>query len=213
MTNASANSQTEEPTVFIVDDDEQLRTALRLLLRSVQIRAVTFASAAEFLEVFQPNQSGCIVADVRMPGISGLELQQELHAAGHQIPVIILTGHAEVEMAVEAVKAGAMDFVEKPYSAQKMIELIQRAIVTDASNRQHQAELSDFQTRRHSLSEREQQVLELLVDGKTTKEIALALDIRPPTADFHRRNLLEKMNVENAVQLARIYEAQKRTNP
>ena len=199
-----------EPTVFIVDDDPELRTALEQLARSVRLPARSFASAQDFLEAYAPDQTGCLVADVRMPGMSGLDLQKRLAEDGSRLPVIILTGHAEIQMAVEAVKAGALDFIEKPYSAQQMLELIQRALQEDAENRREQADLDGFRTRFASLSEREQQVLELLVEGKNTKEIAQILDIRPPTADFHRRNLLEKMQVENAVQLARLYEASKR---
>lgn len=192
------------PTVFVVDDDKEFRQSVRLLLATVRIRAEMFASAREFLDAFHPDRPGCLLADVRMPGMSGLELQKWLVDQQIAIPLILITAHAEVPMAVEAMKSGAVDFLQKPYSPQQLLERIQQALEQDADRRQQETTHHDVSQRLSTLSPREHEVMDLLLEGKNAKEIANRLDLSTKTVDFHRRNLLEKMGVENVVELARL---------
>jgi FixJ family two-component response regulator len=192
------------PTVFVVDDDKEFRQSVRLLLASVRIHAEMFASAREFLDVYHPDRPGCLLADVRMPGMSGLELQKWLADRKIDIPVILITAHAEVPMAVEAMKAGAMDFLQKPYSPQQLLERIQLALEQDADRRQQATTSRGVAKRLVTLSPREREVMDLLLEGKNAKEIAYRLVLSTKTVDFHRRNLLEKMGVENVVELSRL---------
>lgn len=190
-------------TVFVVDDDTQVRRSIEQLGRSVGLNVVTFASASEFLSCNLDAAVGCLVTDVRMPGMNGLELQTYLIKSGFRLPIIVITGYAEVPMAVEALKAGAFDFIQKPFQPQALVEVIQRAIELDAKHRSQKKLLSEIRSRLTSLSPRESEVLKLLVSGKTTKRIAARLKIGPTTVDFHRNNILGKMCVENLVELTR----------
>ena len=190
-------------TVFVVDDDQQVRTSIEQLTNSVGLSARSFSSAEQFLMECDASASGCLVTDVRMPGMSGLDLQQALLGKNITLPVIILTGYAEVQMTVQAFKEGAFDFVQKPLHPQLLLETIQRAIEKDAAQRVRRERVDGIGSRLASLSPRETQVMRLLVTGKTTKEISAALNISLTTVDFHRNNVLRKMDVENIVELTR----------
>jgi two-component system, LuxR family, response regulator FixJ len=190
-------------TVFVVDDDEQVRRSIEQLGRSVGLNVVAFASADEFLQSVANDGAGCLVTDVRMPSMSGLDLQIRLTELGYSLPVIVITGYAEVPMAVQALKAGAFDFIQKPYRPQSLVEVIQRAIASDAKHREQRQQLREIRERLASLSPREREVLKLLVGGKTTKHISSQLKISLTTVDFHRNNILRKMHVDNLVELTR----------
>lgn len=190
-------------TVFVVDDDEQVRRSIEQLGRSVGLTVVTFDSAGSFLQTDLEDVVGCIVTDVKMPEMSGLELQQRLIETGVELPLIVVTGVADVQMAVQALKCGAFDFIEKPFSPQAIIEVMQRAIESHAAEHARNKRRADTHSKLASLSERETEVLQHLVAGKTTKRIAARLGISLTTVDYHRNNILEKMGVENLVELTR----------
>ena len=206
MTRDVKTGAIDPPTVFVVDDDPQVREALSLLLDSMDMNVETFPSAQAFLQSFDPARPGCLVLDIRMPGMSGLELQQELIARSIHIPILLLTAHAEVPIAVDALKAGALDFIEKPYSPQRLLDRIQDALAQDARLQEEHLKLADIKVRLERLSEREQQVMQFLVDGRSTLFTSGRLEISEKTVDFHRRNLLEKMQVDTVVELARLVE-------
>jgi FixJ family two-component response regulator len=205
------HKQTDPPTVFVVDDDAQSRKSVEQLMRSIKLRVESFESADEFLDAFDPARPGCLVLDVRMPGMSGLELQERLIEQRVQIPIVMITAHAEVPMAVQAVKAGALDFLEKPYSPQTLLDRVQEALQYESRTRQEHLELTGIEARLGQLSPREQEVMQLLVKGRNTKSIARELSVSDKTVDFHRRNLLEKMQVETVVELARLIEFHERS--
>jgi FixJ family two-component response regulator len=193
-----------EPTVFVVDDDEAVRLSLSMLVETVGLKVRTFKNGQEFLDSCERDQAGCVVLDVRMPGMSGLEVQAKLNQEGMDMPVIIVTGHGDVPMAVEALKAGAVDFVEKPFRDQTLLDNIQEAIELDARNRRSQAQQNEVEAKKALLTRREQQVMELLVAGKNNKTIAYELQISQKTVDFHRANVLAKMGVRSVVELVRL---------
>jgi FixJ family two-component response regulator len=196
----------DKPTVVVVDDDPQLREALEGLLKSVDLNVESFESPEAFLEACDPSNVGCLVLDVRMPGMSGLELQRKLDSQGIRIPTLMLTAHADVPMAVESLKAGALDFIEKPYNPQSLLDRIQKILAEQSRQLEATRGLAVVQARLQQLSSREQEVLRLLVTGESTKSIARKLDVSDKTVDFHRRNLLKKMNVATVVELARLVE-------
>ncbi len=171
MTTDVKISADNPPTVYVVDDDPQVREAISLLLESVDLTVETFESAETFLQSFGPARPGCLVLDVRMPGMSGLELQQKLVSEGIHIPTLLLTAHAEVSMAVEVLKAGTLNFIEKPYSPQDLLDRIQKALAEDSRVRKEYLELAAIEARIAKLSEREQEVLQLLVTGRNTKSM------------------------------------------
>lgn len=191
-------------TVFVVDDDAAVRDSIAELLESVGLQSACYASASAFLEVFRPGRPGCLVLDVRMAGMSGLALQQELNALGAGIPIIVLTGHADVPMAVEAMKAGAFDLLQKPCRDQTLLDTINAALSVDAAARRSQARAESFEQHRATLTAREREVLGHLLAGRTSKEIARALAISPRTAEAHRRNLLQKFGAGSAKELIRM---------
>lgn len=193
-----------EPTVYVVDDDEAVRNALRSLLDSVRLPVATYASAQEFLDAYDPARGGCLVVDLRMPGISGLELQERLVARGVTLPVIIITGHAEVATAVRAMKAGAVDFFEKPFSQQDLLDRIQHALARDARQRAEQAQRADVLQRLDRLTPREQAVLRRVVEGKANKVIAGELGISIKTVEAFRSKLMEKMEARSLAELVRL---------
>ena len=193
-----------EPIVFVVDDDDAVRDSLSMLIEAVGLKVRTYGNAQDFLDAYDPGQGGCLVLDVRMPGMSGLELQSKLVAKGITIPVIIITGHGDVYMAVEAMKAGVIDFVEKPFRDQVLLDSIPRAIEIDAQNRRRQTERADIETKLSLLTSRERQIMELLVIGKSNKMIAYELGISQKTVDFHRVHLMEKMRVDSVVELVHL---------
>ena len=190
-----------EPTVILVDDDQSVRESLQWLIESVDLRVVTYGSAAEFIESFDPLAPGCLVLDVRMPGMSGLELQENLAAHRCGLPVIIITGHADVPMSVRAFEGGAFAFLEKPVNQQVLLEKISKAIEQDRMNRQ-EAIPEDIDQRIAQLTPREREVMDLLVAGHPMKQIASQLQISVPTCSKHRAKVLEKLEVDNDVRLA-----------
>ncbi len=192
-----------EPTVMLVDDDDSVRDALKWLIESVDLHVDTYASATEFLESFDPTASGCLVLDVRMPGMSGLELQENLAAHNCGLPVLIITGHADVAMCVRAFEGGAFAFLEKPINQQNLLEQVQKAIEQDAKNRQESMPVDDIDNRVTRLTPREREIMDLLVNGHSMKQIAGKLEISLPTCSKHRASVLEKLDVENDVQLVR----------
>jgi len=194
----------ENPVVFIVDDDEAICESLRLLIEDIGLEVRTFPGAQQFLSQYEPSQSGCLVLDVRMSGMSGLELQSRLRELGLEIPTILITGHADVPMAVEAMKGGAVDFIEKPFRDQVLLDGIQKAIALDAAIRRRRKETHNVQSRIRLLTQREREVMDRLVAGKTNKSIALELGISQKTVDFHRANVLEKIGVDSVVELVRL---------
>ena len=193
-----------EPTVFVVDDDRAMRDSLSWLLDSVGLRVRSYATAAEFLADHDPAQPGCLVLDVRMPGMSGLDLQAELARRGVELPTIVITGHAEVSMAVRAVKAGALDFIEKPFSDQLLLDRVRQALQIDLEAREVRRRREDARRRLATLTAREREVLNLVVAGKANKEIASALGVSPKTVEVHRAHVMSKMCVDSLAELIRI---------
>jgi FixJ family two-component response regulator len=191
----------EKQTVFVVDDDAAVRDSIAELVESVGLRAESYASPSAFLDAFKPERPGCLVLDVRMAEMSGLVLQQRLNALGARLPVIVLTGHGDVPMAVQAMKAGAVDFIQKPYREQALLDSINAALSMDAAARRLQATAESFDQRLGTLTSREREVLELVLAGRTSKEIANALAISPRTAEAHRRSLLHKFGAGSAKEL------------
>ncbi len=192
------------PIVFIVDDDEAVRNSLRLLLKSVGLAASALPTAQEFLSSYSADQPGCLVLDVRMPGMSGLELQQQLNVRGAVIPVIFITGHGDIPMAVEAIQQGAFDFLQKPFRDQDLIDRIQRALAKDRTNRTELQEHTRTRERLESLTPREREVLALVVSGKPNKVMAGDLGVSQRTVEIHRARVMEKMGASSLAQLVRM---------
>lgn len=193
-----------ESTVFIVDDDPAVRSSLSWLLESVDLPVIECGSAQEFLGTYNPETPGCLVLDVRLPGMSGLELQSELAQRDIQIPIVIVTGHAEVPMAVRAMKAGAVDFIEKPYSDQVLMDCIRRAIERDAEAREATAQREAIAEKIHSLTPREAEVMEKVVDGNSNKMIAVLLGVSRKTVEAHRAGVMKKMEAQSVADLVRM---------
>lgn len=194
---------THEPTVFVVDDDEAVRKALKLLLESAGMPVETFCSADEFLAGYHVNRPGCLVLDIRMPGMSGLTLQDQLVARRITIPVIMITGHGDVAMAVGAVKKGAIDFIQKPFDDQMLLDRVQQALQLDADQRRERARRADFDARLARLTPREREVLDLLISGKGNKEVAFELGLSRKTVDIHRAHVMMKLGVDSLLDIAR----------
>jgi len=192
------------PTVFIVDDDEAVRNSLRLLLKSVGLAAVALPTAQEFLSKYDPRQPGCLILDVRMPGMSGLELQEQLNVRGAMIPVIFITGHGDIPMAVEAMQQGAFDFLQKPFRDQDLIDRIQRALTKDQTNRAELNEKSRVREHLQTLTPREREVLNLVTSGKPNKIMAADLGVSQRTVEIHRARVMEKMHASSLAQLVRM---------
>jgi len=193
-----------KPVVFVVDDDPAMRKSLRWLIESVGLDVESYATAHEFLDAYDPDQAGCLVVDVRMPGMSGLDLQEKLNQLKIGIPIIIITGHADVSMAVRAMKSGAVDFIEKPFSDQALLDRIQSAIDLDTRNRERRARTKQVDDRITLLTPREREVMDLVVDGKSSKEIAAQLGLSPKTIEVHRAHLMEKMQADSLADLIRM---------
>jgi two-component system, LuxR family, response regulator FixJ len=192
------------PVVYVVDDDEAVRGSLRLLLKSVGLTPNAMGSAREFLAKYDPRQPGCLVLDVRMPEMSGLELQEQLNLQGAIIPVIFITGHGDVPMAVEAMQAGAFDFLQKPFRDQDLIDRIQRALEKDRSNRSALIERNTIRERLESLTPREREVLTMVTSGKANKVMATDLGVSQRTVEIHRSRVMEKMGASSLAQLVRM---------
>jgi FixJ family two-component response regulator len=193
-----------EALVFIVDDDTSTREALKLLLHSVRLRVQDFPSADAFLAADRPDVPSCVILDVRMPGASGLDLQQQLLGAGIHIPLIFLTGHADVRISVRAMKAGAAEFLTKPASDQELIDAVHQAIAASRQARARSAELGELRRRFELLTSRERQVLGLVVDGRLNKQIAGELGLSLVTVKLHRGHLMQKMQAGSVAELVKI---------
>lgn len=193
------------PTVYIVDDDDAVREALGALLGSVRLRHQSFASAEAFLAVAKPTMRGCLLLDVRMPGMSGLELQRLLHERDIALQIVIITGHGDVPMAVRALKNGAADFIEKPFNEQELLERVQACLQEDHQIWRTRQELDEAAARFGSLTPREQAVMELIAAGNHTKKIAAKLEIQDRTVDVHRFNIMRKVGVRTLAELLHLW--------
>jgi FixJ family two-component response regulator len=191
----------DDAVVFIVDDDDGVRSALALLLRSAGIAARGFATADEFIRAYDPASCGCLLLDVRLPGTSGLELQERLRERGIDLPVIMVTGHADVPMAVRAMKHGAIDFLQKPFNEQLLLERVQQGLAIDREHRQTLGAARKVQQLYDDLSPRERDVMQGIVAGKANKVIAIDLGISERTVEVHRRRVMEKMQVRSVADL------------
>ena len=194
----------KNPVVHIVDDDEELRDALSFLFHSREVIVETYASAEDFIARHTPELEGCIVLDVRMEGMSGLELLERLNVLKIDLPVILLTGHGDVPMAVEAIKKGAHDFIEKPFNDNELVNKVLAAIENHSKKSQNTMQNEDVLRRISSLSMRERQVMDELLSGKPNKVIAHDLDIVPRTVEVHRARIFQKMGVRGAIELANL---------
>ncbi len=201
--NGHAAMDEANPVVFVIDDDEAVRSSLEWLINSVEIEVRTFASADEFLSAYERGHPGCLIVDVRMPGMSGLELQRQLAERSISRPVIIITGHGDVEMAVRAMKAGAFDFVQKPFNDQVLLDLIQSALEKNARASQDIAERLRVAEQLGQLTNRERQVLDGIVGGDSNKEIATRLGLSEKTIEFHRSKVMRKMEARSLADLTR----------
>ncbi len=197
--------------VYVVDDDQAVRDSLRWLIESVDLNVTTFSNGQELLDNFEEQEISCLVLDVRMPGISGLDLQQRLKKMGSGVPVIIVTGHADVPMAIQAMKAGAFDFIEKPYSDQLLLERIQCAIEQDDCFKKQQVINNEINQRIDSLTPREREVMGLVVSGHSNKSIAKELGVSIKTVEVHRGNLMTKMQAKSLSELVRLVMSSSRT--
>ncbi len=198
-----------EPTVFVVDDDAAVCDALRMLLRAAGMSVETFRSVTSFLKAYRPGRAGCLVLDIRMPGMTGLDLQDELHKRRISVPIVFLTGHGDVPLAVRALKKGAVDFIEKPHEEERLVLAVLNALRIDLDRRQqanrHDHSSVDLATRLATLSERERDVLDRILDGKQTRQISDELSISVKTVEFHRARIREKLGVGSLAQLFKLF--------
>ena len=192
------------PTVFVVDDDDAVRTSIRLLLRSVGLPVETFSSAQEFLDNVDGDRLGCLVLDIRMPNMSGLELQQRLNELHHIIPIVFITGHGDLPMAVEAMQHGADDFIQKPFRDQDLIDRINQGLEKDRINRDDLKQRDGIRERIGDLTPREREVLDLVAQGKANKVIAGDLNVSQRTVEIHRARVMEKMGASSLAHLVRM---------
>jgi RNA polymerase sigma factor (sigma-70 family) len=193
-----------ELTVFVVDDDQAMRNSLKWLIESVGMQVETFDSAQAFLDAYYPARGGCLLVDVRMPGMSGLELQAYLRRREIGIPVIIITGHGDVSMAVKAMKVGAVDFIEKPFDDEELLNSIRNALQHDQKQRVLRAQRDDISARVAELTPREHEVMTLVTDGKSNKEIAVELGVSAKTVEVHRARMMDKMRADSLAELVRM---------
>lgn len=196
--------QASEPTVYIIDDDQAVRDSLSALFQSLGIRVETFASAGEFLTLAAEPRIGCLLVDVRMPGLSGLELQEQLVKQQSYLPIIMITGHGDVTTAVRAMKAGARDFIEKPFNEQLLLERVQACLEESRFAQQALERIGALRAQVDQLTPREREVLTLTVQGKPSKVIASELGISSKTVDVHRSRLMEKLEVKSLAELIRL---------
>ena len=191
----------QRPTAYVVDDDESIRTLWRWLMESNGIPVKTFATAADFIESYRNGGAGCLVLDLKLPGMSGLELQQYLNRKDVEIPIVFVTGYGDVPAAVSALKGGAVDFIQKPFSHREVLSIIEKAFRRDSENREKRARRSRIAGRLAMLTEREREVLQRVIEGKPNKIIAADLDISMKTVEFHRAKVMEKMGVTSVAEL------------
>ena len=194
-----------EPTVFIVDDDPSVLKGLSRLMKSVKLKVEAYSSAQEFLDSYNPVQPGCLLIDMRMPGISGLELQEILQSRNILIPTIIITGYGEVTDAVQAMKKGAIDFIEKPFNGQYLLDQVHKAIAEDAQIRKKQAQQQVVSASLALLTPREREVMDLVITGKANKVIALELGLSMKTVEFNRAHMMKKMKVDSVAELVDLF--------
>jgi len=192
------------PTVFVVDDDPAVGDSIRLLLRSVGLRSEVYLSGDEFLAAYEADRPGCLVLDIRMPGMSGIEVQERLRELGSTLPIIFVTAHGDVPMAVDAMKAGALDFLEKPFRDQELLDKIRQALDHDARIRDERSAVAEIEERLSTLTPRETEVMELVVAGKSNKRIARELGISRRTVEVHRARVMEKMGVDSVSRLVQL---------
>jgi two-component system response regulator FixJ len=192
-------------TVYVVDDDDGMRRALDTLLSTVGYKTAVFSRPSEFLANFKIDSPGCLVLDIRMPDMSGLELQQHLNRIGSMLPVIFITGHGDVPMAVQAMKEGAFEFVQKPFRDQDLLDRINHALKQDAENRNTVARRTEVLNRLESLTPRERQVMDLVVEGAANKVIAIDLDLSERTVEIHRAKVMEKMGARSVAHLVKLH--------
>ena len=202
---AKPNDKSTAPTVYVVDDDDGMRRALDTLLSTVGYKTAVFSRPSEFLANFKVDSPGCLVLDIRMPDMSGLELQQHLNRIGSMLPVIFITGHGDVPMAVQAMKEGAFEFVQKPFRDQDLLDRINHALKQDAENRSTVARRAEVLHRLESLTPRERQVMDLVVDGAANKVIAIDLELSERTVEIHRAKVMEKMGARSVAHLVKLH--------
>ena len=193
------------PVVYVIDDDDGMRRALELLLKTVGYQTAVFSGPREFLARFRVDSPGCLVLDMRMPEMSGLELQQHLNQIGSTLPVIFITGHGDVPMAVQAMKEGAFEFIQKPFRDQDLIDCINHALKVDADNHFTAARRTEVQQRLNSLTPREKQVMDMVVDGAANKVVAIDLRLSERTVEIHRAKVMEKMGARSVAHLVKLH--------
>ena len=191
----------QSPIIYLVDDDEAVRDALGMLFKSIGLKHEAYGSALEFLESYDPARHSCLVADIRMPGLSGLELQQRLNEQRAEIPIIFITGHGDVPMAVTAMKSGAADFIQKPFRDQDLIDRINKALARDLERRKRRAEQDEIRGRIALLTPREREVMERVVRGQANKVIAMDLGVSQRTVELHRARVMRKLKMRAVAEL------------
>ncbi len=201
------------PTVFIIDDDHGMRQAIQDLVESVGLRAESFATGKEFLSRQRTGDPSCLVLEVRLPQMSGLDFQRRLAETGVQIPIIFITAHGDIPMSVMALKSGAVEFLTKPFRDQDLLDAIQQALQRDRAAREHQAEIHDLQERYHALTPRERQVMTLVVSGMLNKQIAYEIGASEATVKIHRGHVMQKMHAGSIVELVRMADKLKLSSP
>lgn len=197
--------KTNKQTVFIVDDDAMIRQAMGLLLQSVNLDYETYESADSFLDSVSDDRPGCLVSDIRMPGTSGLELQDALIKRGSTVPIIFISGHGDIPMAVEAMRKGALDFIQKPFRDQELLDRISAALKADLATQKNREETSVVKERMARLTRREREVFDLVVAGKPNKIIAFTLNVSQRTVEIHRARVMEKMEARSLAELVRMH--------
>ncbi len=200
-----ASQSDPKPTVFIVDDDPAIRFAMQALMDSVNLEHEIFESGDEFLTKVTEQRPGCLVLDIRMPGLGGLELQEELIKRGNTLPIIFITGHGDVPMAVEAMQKGAVDFIQKPFRDQELLDRIREALATDEERREEQQQHAEVNERLNRLTNREREVFDLVVTGKPNKVIAYELGVSQRTVEIHRARVMEKMQARSLADLVKMH--------